>query len=108
MSTLSCPSTAPPGPPPTTVVTTCDSQAAFKLWASQNVGRFSGKGFRAWLYSFKDYCDSFSLSDAARLKEVGSKLCNDACIWHQDMLFDTWEEWKLEAKKQLIGHKPDP
>ncbi|KAJ9079776.1 hypothetical protein DSO57_1032023 [Entomophthora muscae] len=88
MSTLSCPSAAPPGPPPTTVVTTCNSQAAFKFWASQNVGTFSGEGFRAWLYSFEDYCDSFNLLDAARLKEVGSKLCNDARIWHQDMLFE--------------------
>ncbi|KAJ9055288.1 hypothetical protein DSO57_1005394 [Entomophthora muscae] len=108
MSTPSCPSAAPPGLSPTTVVTTCNSQAAFKFWASQTVGTFSGKGFRAWFYYFEDYCDTFSLLDAARLKEVGSKLCYDAHIWHQDMLFDTWEEWKVEAKKKFIGHKPEP
>ncbi|KAJ9077910.1 hypothetical protein DSO57_1012075 [Entomophthora muscae] len=68
MSTPSRPSAVLPGQSPTTVVTTCDSQAAFKFWALQNVGTFSGEGFRAWLYSFKDYCDNFSLSDAARLR----------------------------------------
>ncbi|KAJ9060972.1 hypothetical protein DSO57_1025335 [Entomophthora muscae] len=89
MSTLSHPSAVPPGQSPITVVTTCDSQAAFKFWDLQNVGTFSGK-------------------DAARLKEVRSKLCNDSCIWHQDMFFETWEEWKVESKKRFIGHKPDP
>ncbi|KAJ9049533.1 hypothetical protein DSO57_1023445 [Entomophthora muscae] len=84
MSTLSCPSAAPPGLSPTTVVTNCGSQAAFKFLAYQNVGTFS------------DYCDNFSLLDAARLKEVGSKLRNDACIWYQNMLFDTWEKWKFQ------------
>ncbi|KAJ9051357.1 hypothetical protein DSO57_1005360 [Entomophthora muscae] len=24
------------------------------------------------------------------------------------MLFDTWKEWKVEAKKQFMGHEPDP
>ncbi|KAJ9053120.1 hypothetical protein DSO57_1027462 [Entomophthora muscae] len=53
-------------------------------------------------------CPSAVPPDAARLKEVGSKLRNNARIWHQDMLFETWEEWKVEVKKILIGHKPDP
>ncbi|KAJ9051265.1 hypothetical protein DSO57_1006187 [Entomophthora muscae] len=66
-----------------------DSSAAIKFWASQSVGTFSGKGFRVWLYSFKDYCDAFNLPDSARLREVGSKLRNNAHIWHHDMLFET-------------------
>ncbi|KAJ9072599.1 hypothetical protein DSO57_1025886 [Entomophthora muscae] len=92
MSTPSRPSAIPPGLSPTTVVTSCNSRAAFKFWSSQNVGTFSGEGFRAWLYSLEDYYGNFNLSDAARLKEVGSKLRDDPHIWHQDMLFNTWEE----------------
>ncbi|KAJ9062115.1 hypothetical protein DSO57_1039787 [Entomophthora muscae] len=108
MSTCSRSSANPPGTPPTTVVASSESPAAFKFWASQSVGNFSDNGFRAWLYSFEDYCDTFNLSDTARLKEVDSKLCDDARIWHQDMLFNTWDKWKAEAKKRFIGYEPDP
>ncbi|KAJ9081432.1 hypothetical protein DSO57_1014729 [Entomophthora muscae] len=67
-----------------------------------------GEGFRAWLYSFEDYCDAFNLPDSARLREVGSKLCDNAHIWHHNMLFETWEEWETKARKRFIGYKPDP
>ncbi|KAJ9090427.1 hypothetical protein DSO57_1002736 [Entomophthora muscae] len=63
--------------------------AVFKFWASQAVSTFSGEGFKAWLYSFRDYCDSFNLPDSAHLREVGSKLHGNVHIWHQDMLFET-------------------
>ncbi|KAJ9063339.1 hypothetical protein DSO57_1001244 [Entomophthora muscae] len=96
MSTRSRSSANPPGTPSTTVVAPSESPAAFKFWISQSVGNFSGDRFRAWLYSFKDYCDTFNLLSAAHLKEVGSKLCDDARIWHQDMLFDTWEDSSLQ------------
>ncbi|KAJ9072639.1 hypothetical protein DSO57_1025272 [Entomophthora muscae] len=100
---------APPKPSSSVVATSVnDSSAAIKFWASQSVGTFSGKGFRVWLYSFEDYCDAFNLPDLSRLREVGSKLCNDAHIWHQDMLFETWEERKVEARKRFIGYEPDP
>ncbi|KAJ9051964.1 hypothetical protein DSO57_1038903 [Entomophthora muscae] len=84
-----------------------DFSAAIKFWSSQAVGTFSCKEFRAWLYSFEDYCDAFNLPDSARLREVGSKLHNNAHVWHQDMLFETWEEWKTEARKCFIGYEPD-
>ncbi|KAJ9072302.1 hypothetical protein DSO57_1028920 [Entomophthora muscae] len=108
MSTPSCSSANPPDTSPTAVVASSESLAAFKFWASQSVGNFSGNVFRAWLYSFEDYCDTFNLPDATCLKEVGSKLCDNARIWHQDMLFNTWDEWKAEAKKRFISYEPDP
>ncbi|KAJ9090226.1 hypothetical protein DSO57_1004481 [Entomophthora muscae] len=86
---------------------TAASSAAFKFWASQAVSTFRGEGFRAWLYSFEDYCNFFNLTDSVHLREVGSKLCNNVHILHQDMLFETWEEWKPKSKKHFIRGKHD-
>ncbi|KAJ9072520.1 hypothetical protein DSO57_1026717 [Entomophthora muscae] len=112
MSTPLCQAVMPKAPPkPSSLIVATpvnDSSAAIKFWASQSVGTFSGKGFRVWLYSFEDYCNAFNLPDSARLREVGSKQCNNSHIWHHNMLFETWEELKTKARKHFIGYEPDP
>ncbi|KAJ9057888.1 hypothetical protein DSO57_1018066 [Entomophthora muscae] len=94
----------PPEPSSSVVATPINfSSAAIKFWASQSVGTFSGKGLRAWLYFFEDYCDTFNLPDLARLREVGSKLRNNARIWHHDMLFKPGRSGKLKLESASLG-----
>ncbi|KAJ9062849.1 hypothetical protein DSO57_1006297 [Entomophthora muscae] len=39
---------------------------------------------------------------------MGRDMHDDACTWHQDMPLESWEEWKVEAKKRFIGYEPNP
>ncbi|KAJ9050077.1 hypothetical protein DSO57_1039815 [Entomophthora muscae] len=103
------PSLSAPKPPSGNLplVSYSEPPSLIKFWAAQNVGHFRGEGYKAWICSFEDYCIDFGLSDAARLKEVGSFLHDKARLWHQDLTFSSWEDWKQKTCMQFVGHKPD-
>ncbi|KAJ9081796.1 hypothetical protein DSO57_1010908 [Entomophthora muscae] len=92
---------------PLPIVTHSEHPASIKFWATQNVGHFKGDGYKSWICSYKDYCNDFLLPEAAYLKEIGSFLWDKARLWHQDLVFSDWNDWKAKACMHFVGYKPN-
>ncbi|KAJ9086213.1 hypothetical protein DSO57_1006414 [Entomophthora muscae] len=76
--------------------------------AAQQLPHFAKGDFKLWLRKFKNNCTLFHIPEQEKLLTVAQFLDGDAAKWHNDLLYNKWDEWRKAAIKQFVPQEAKP